>query len=62
LNDREPDPKGFRSEIDHDSNSPVLDDLEHGAGVPALGANRSAATALRGKLPPRRDARYGKDF
>jgi hypothetical protein len=62
LNDRELDPKGFRNEIDHDSNSPVLDDPQHGARVPALGANRSAATAVRGKLSPRRDARYGKDF
>jgi hypothetical protein len=40
----------------------VSDDLELGARVSALGANRSAATALRGKLSPRRDARYGKDF
>ena len=60
MNDRELDPKGFRSEIDHDSNSSVLDDLEHGARVPALRANRSAATALPGKLSPRRDAHYAQ--
>ncbi len=40
----------------------MLDDLEHGARVPALGTSRSAATALRGKLSPRRDARYGKAY
>ena len=54
--------RGFLNEIDHDSNSPVLGDVERGDRVPALGANRSAATALCRKLSPRRNARYGKDF